>query len=96
VPIYEYRCDACEEHFERLFLSLKQIPVEIICPACQSTHVQRVMSAPALRKIGEGGSTPEVEESAPAKPPVFGRQELNQVLENKKRLRESVQTEKAK
>ncbi len=96
MPIYEYQCEACAERFERLFLSLKQIPAEITCSACQSTQVQRVMSAPALRKTGEGGSTREAEEPAPTKPPVFGRKELNQALENKKRLRESVQAEKAK
>ncbi len=96
MPIYEYRCETCNERFERLFLSLKQIPAEIACPACQSTQVQRVMSAPAVHKTGEGGSAAEGVESTPTSPPVFGRKELNQALEKKKQLRESVQAEKAK
>jgi putative FmdB family regulatory protein len=96
MPIYEYRCETCDERFERLFLSLKQVPAEITCPACQSTNVQKVMSAPAVRKTGEGGSTAEVAESTPTQPPVFGRKELNQALEKKKQLRESVRAETSK
>lgn len=90
MPIYEYRCDMCGAEFERLFLSLKQIPLEIVCPTCQGTKVQRLLSAPAIRKTGEGGAVAEVEDATPAKPPVFGRKELNQAMENKKKLRESV------
>ncbi len=90
MPIYEYRCETCGAEFERLFLSLKQIPAEITCPTCQGTEVQRLLSAPAIHKAGEGGTAVEVEDTSPTKPPVFGRKELNQALENKKKLRESV------
>ncbi|MFN8454401.1 MAG: zinc ribbon domain-containing protein [Anaerolineae bacterium] len=88
MPVYEYRCETCGVEFERLFLSLKQIPAEISCPTCQGTEVQRLLSAPALLRAGKG-ATVEVEDTTPAKPPVFGRKELNQALENKKKLRES-------
>lgn len=91
MPIYEYRCETCGAEFERLFLSLKQIPVEITCPTCQGTEVQRLLSAPAIRKTGEGVGAVEVEDTTPAKPSVFGRKELNQAIENRKKLRESVQ-----
>lgn len=96
MPIYEYRCETCNERFERLFLSLKQIPAEIVCPSCQSTQVRRVMSAPAVHKTGEGGGTVEAADPAPTSSPVFGRKELNQAMEKKKQLRESVQAEKSK
>lgn len=90
MPIYEYRCGKCGAEFERLFLSVKQIPTEIVCPTCQGTEVQRLLSAPAIHKAGEGGAVTEIEDTTPAKRPVFGRKELNQAMENKKKLKESV------
>ena len=42
MPIYEYRCQACGEQFDKLIRSLSQIPPEIACPACQSTQTQRM------------------------------------------------------
>ena len=90
MPIYEYRCETCGAEFERLVLSLKKSPAEIVCPTCQGTEVQRLLSAPAIHKTGEGGAVAEVEDTTPTKPPVFGRKELSQAIENKKKLRESV------
>jgi putative FmdB family regulatory protein len=89
MPIYEYRCAACDEEFERLFLSLSRIPAEILCPVCQSPQTQRLISSPTVRKGGAEGERAEVEDSAPAKT-VFGRKELNEALENKRNLRERV------
>jgi putative FmdB family regulatory protein len=82
MPIYEYRCTACGCDFDQLFPSVHQVPAEITCPACQSTTVRRRFSAPA--RIGRSGpSVDEAAASEPAKPPVFGRKELNEVLKNK-------------
>lgn len=83
MPVYEYRCQSCGAQFERLFLSLRQVPAEIACPACQGLEVRRLLSAPAWRR--EGGSVgPATEvDSAPAKPEVFGRKELEAAMKNK-------------
>jgi putative FmdB family regulatory protein len=86
MPIYEYRCKSCGEHFDRLSLSISQV-AEVVCPACQSANVQRLISASAVRAVGEGsGDTDDtdIEETTPPKPPVFGRKELNEVLKNRK------------
>jgi putative FmdB family regulatory protein len=42
MPIYEYRCEACQERFEEyLSTSTKPAPP---CPACGSEKVARVLS----------------------------------------------------
>lgn len=87
MPIYEYKCEACGEQFERLFLSLSRVPVEIHCPACQSTGVRRRVSAPTVTMGAEGGPEGAVEPAAD-KPAVFGRKELNAALEKRAQLRE--------
>ncbi len=84
MPIYDYQCESCGERFDRLFLSISQVPAEITCPSCQSTNVRRLTTAPAIQTAGEGGGSMDVEEAPPSKPPVFGRKELNEVLKNKK------------
>jgi putative FmdB family regulatory protein len=42
MPIYEYRCETCEERFEE-FLTTSDKP-EPPCPKCGSTDVTRLMS----------------------------------------------------
>jgi putative FmdB family regulatory protein len=88
MPIYEYQCLACGEQLDKLFFSLSRVPVEISCPKCQSSETRRLISAPAVHTGEAGGNQAEAVGPALAKPPVFGRKELNQALENKKRLRE--------
>jgi putative FmdB family regulatory protein len=90
MPIYEYRCQACGEEFDKLIRSLSQIPQEMICPKCQSKEVQRVVSAPAVHTGGRSGESGEMPESAAPsdKPPVFGRKELKAAQEKKARLRD--------
>ncbi len=90
MPIYEYRCEACGERFDKLFTSLRQVPPEITCPTCHSPNVHRLLSMPAIRKAGEGGSEAEVTaEPASGRPPVFGRKELNEALAQKKQFASS-------
>lgn len=43
MPIYEYRCDACEERFEE-YLSTSDKPTPK-CPKCDSAEVNRLMSS---------------------------------------------------
>jgi putative FmdB family regulatory protein len=53
MPIYEYRCDACDETFERLvFASDKDGPVE--CPACGKHKSKRQLSSFSCGSSSEG------------------------------------------
>jgi putative FmdB family regulatory protein len=51
MPIYEYRCRACGEHFEKIVMSASARPA---CPACDSRKLDRV---PTAFGIGGGGDS---------------------------------------
>lgn len=57
MPIYEYVCDDCGEHYERIVFNQK---TEVICPKCDSgkhTIQLSVFAAPASgTKASSGGS----------------------------------------
>lgn len=84
MPIYEFRCEACGERFDRLVRSAGQVPAGIACPACESSEVRRLISAPAIHTGGGAGESRGTEEAPAEKPPVFGRKELNEALKSKK------------
>ena len=44
MPIYEYRCQDCNEPFE-LFVRSTSNPPTAVCPQCGSVHVDKAMSA---------------------------------------------------
>ena len=92
MPIYEYACQSCGEHFDKLIRSISRIPPEIICPACQSKEVQRIISTPAIHtgRAGSESASTDAHDTTPANPPVFGRKELQAAQEKKRQLRESV------
>jgi len=48
VPIYEYRCRKCSEEFELLVLASTAIE----CPACQSDHLDQLLSGFAVSSDG--------------------------------------------
>lgn len=59
MPIYEYTCTACGQHFDHYWRSIRaaeegQAPP---CPACASSETQRIMSQVAVLG-GIGGLTP--------------------------------------
>lgn len=56
MPIYEYKCEACDEQFERLSKSMSP-PRPSQCPSCGSGSVVRVLSVFAARS-GESRSAP--------------------------------------
>jgi len=43
MPIYEFRCKQCEKEFEVLFFSISENR-EVLCPACNSSQVEKLMS----------------------------------------------------
>ena len=60
MPIYEYRCTACEERFEEL---VRNSDVAVACPECGSAAAERLLSVFA----GIGGS------KTPAATPDYSR-----------------------
>jgi putative FmdB family regulatory protein len=52
MPLYEYRCDACEHEFE----ALQKMSDEALtdCPVCNEATLRKLISAAAFRLKGEG------------------------------------------
>jgi putative FmdB family regulatory protein len=49
MPLYEYRCDACESRFERLVRAFRE---DVACPDCGSAEVERLLSTFAFSSGG--------------------------------------------
>jgi len=43
MPIYEYRCEECNEHFQ-VFVRSPSQQVKLTCPKCESDRVKKVVS----------------------------------------------------
>jgi len=43
MPIYEYRCEECNEHFQ-VFVRSPSRPAKLICPKCGSDRVKKAVS----------------------------------------------------
>ena len=52
MPIYEFECGECGDHFERL--QKLSDPDPSVCPKCGATRVKRRLTAPAFRLAGKG------------------------------------------
>ncbi len=52
MPLYEYRCDACEHEFEAL-QKMSDEPL-VHCPACDEATLRKLVSAAGFRLKGEG------------------------------------------
>lgn len=46
MPLFEYKCQACGHEFEKLVRA--HVPETLACPACQSEHLERLLSAFAV------------------------------------------------
>lgn len=51
MPLYEYQCDDCGNHFEKLILRASQRP-QVDCPACGKDHVTQQYSTFSPRGNG--------------------------------------------
>jgi putative FmdB family regulatory protein len=51
MPIYEYICDECETHFEKIVINKQQ---EIACPKCASKKASIQLSV--FSSVGNGAS----------------------------------------
>lgn len=54
MPIYEYICEECETHFERIVINKQQ---EITCPKCASKKATIQLSVFATANGANGSST---------------------------------------
>ena len=54
MPIYEYRCQACGEEFEKLVHSSADAD-QVECPCCHQVHVKRLLSLFGLGGGMHGG-----------------------------------------
>ncbi len=57
MPIYAFKCDACDHRFEELVSRIGQVAP---CPKCGSEKVSRELTAPAAYRNESGGSAGEV------------------------------------
>ena len=48
MPIFEYRCQSCDHHFERLVRGAEVVT----CPSCGSSSVERMISMFAVSSPG--------------------------------------------
>lgn len=55
MPIYEYICEDCKEHFEKIVINKQQ---EIACPKCSSGKATIQLSVFARGGSGSGSSSP--------------------------------------
>ena len=52
MPLYEYRCEACGHHFEKI-QKFSDPPIDV-CPNCGARQVQKLLSSPAIQFKGSG------------------------------------------
>ena len=52
MPIYEYKCDACEYEFEKI-QKMSDEPIKV-CPQCHAEAVRKLISASGFRLKGGG------------------------------------------
>lgn len=52
MPLYEYRCGSCDQHFE-VFQSIHAVAEETACPQCHAKKATRLLSAFASKIVGD-------------------------------------------
>jgi putative FmdB family regulatory protein len=50
MPIYEFQCNTCGHHFDRLMFPSDNTEIE--CPKCSSKNVKKLISAGTFRPNG--------------------------------------------
>lgn len=69
MPIYSFRCEACDTSFEvRASFKEREAGLNPICPACQSSKVQQIITAGLLLR-GSNGSRVVVPACGPSAKP---------------------------
>lgn len=65
MPIYDYRCEDCEEPFELFVRSVKQAP-NAVCPKCGSEHVEKQVTAASALGLGASAYAASAAACAPS------------------------------
>ena len=67
MPIYEYQCENCGEHFDKFVRSISA-EVEVDCPSCGSAQVRKAFSLFASKGSngGTAASLPAASNCAPS------------------------------
>lgn len=93
MPIYEYRCEACGERSSHFYRTVSEAQESRpLCPKCGSRRVRRLISRVAVHG-GQRQGEQEVDSTEPEKPPVFGRKELEAIMEQRRQWAEEVAEE---
>jgi putative FmdB family regulatory protein len=53
MPLYEYKCEACQETFEEI-VTLKEYDKLPPCPKCKSKQTKKLISAGRFDLTGDG------------------------------------------
>jgi len=52
MPVYEYRCSACDHPFERILsVSEREAPLKAKCPECGKKKVRRAFDTPPVMGV---------------------------------------------
>ena len=92
MPIYEYVCQACNQQFDRLWLSVAAAEgQQPVCPACASSVTRRIVSQVAV--LGQtGGLTPQEHSEASAQAEkaasITPREQIQEFQANSQKKRE--------
>ena len=73
MPIYEFECSACGDHFERL--QKLSDPDPTVCPKCGAERVKRRLTAPAFRLAGSGWYETDFKKDGDKKRNLVGKEE---------------------
>lgn len=56
MPIYEYNCHDCHERVPLFFRTFAEVETRpVICPHCEGSHLERVISRVAVMNVPRGG-----------------------------------------
>ncbi|MCD6306627.1 MAG: zinc ribbon domain-containing protein [Deltaproteobacteria bacterium] len=60
MPIFEFRCTACGEVFEKLLMG-SDVDADMTCPKCKCETIERVLSRTNYAMgVGPGGKQPKI------------------------------------